>query len=123
MQYQEFIERVQGRTGLSEERARGAISATFTTLGEYLVWDEAPDLASQLPQEISEPLTDQPTNRPKLLSYEDFMQRLAENEGTNEGAARDHVSAVMGVLQEAVSEGELEDLKRQFPSEFDQLFR
>ncbi len=33
-----------------------------------------------------------------------------------------HARAVMGVLEEAVSGGEMEDVRRQFPSEFDPLF-
>ena len=33
-----------------------------------------------------------------------------------------HSRAVVSVLQEAVSEGEMEDVRRQFPSEFDPLF-
>ncbi len=36
--------------------------------------------------------------------------------------AKAHARAIMSVLQEAVSGGEMKDIRRQFPSEFDPLF-
>jgi uncharacterized protein (DUF2267 family) len=39
---------------------------------------------------------------------------------TDEASA--HAPAVVSVLQEVVSEREIEDVRRQFPSEFDPLF-
>jgi uncharacterized protein (DUF2267 family) len=40
----------------------------------------------------------------------------------NADVAKVYAKAVMSVLEEAVSEGEVEDVRRQFPSEFDPLF-
>lgn len=58
----------------------------------------------------------------ELFSLNDFVQRVGEIEGTSFEEALAHTGAVMGVLGEAVTEGEMEDVRRQFPSEFAPLF-
>lgn len=123
VQYQEFIDRVRQRAELgSFERAEAATRATLTTLGEYLTGGEGPDLAAQLPQGLAEILHQQPPERSKIFSLNDFLQMVAENEGVGIGEAQTYARAVMGVLEEAVTEGEMEDVRRQFPSELDSLF-
>ncbi len=123
MQYEEFIDRVrqQARLGSFSE-AETATRATLTTLGEYLVGGEGLDLASQLPQGLAEHLHREPPGRPMIYSFPDFLQEVGEREGANTDEASAHSRAVMSVLQEAVSQGEMEDVRRQFPSEFDPLF-
>lgn len=41
--------------------------------------------------------------------------------GVNAGVAKAHAMAAMSVPKEAVSEGEVEDVRRQFPGELDPL--
>lgn len=123
MQYEEFVERVQQRAGLgSFSEAEEVTKATLTTLGEYLTGGERLDLASQLPQGLAEHLRRQPPNRAEFFSLNDFLQEVGEREGVNTDEASAHARAVVGVLQEAVSQGEMEDVRRQFPSQFDPLF-
>lgn len=123
MQYQEFIERVQQRAGLASfGEAEAATRATLTILGEYLTGGEGLDLASQLPQGLAEILRQQPPERSTIFSLNDFLQRVGEEEGVGIEAASVHARAVMGVLEEAVTKGEMDDVRRQFPSEFDPLF-
>ena len=124
MQYEEFIDRVQQRSGLASfADAEEATRATLTVLGEYLTGGEGLDLASQLPQGIAEILHQQPPERSTIFSLNDFLQRVGEEEGVRTEEAQDHTRAVMDVLEEAVAEGEMQDVRRQFPSEFDSLFR
>ena len=123
MQYQEFIERVQQRAGLpSFAAAEAATRATLTTLGEYLTGGEGLNLASQLPQGLAEPLRQQPPERSKIFSLNDFVELVGEKEGAGFEEAWAHARAVMSVLGEAVSKGEMDDVRRQFPSEFDHFF-
>ncbi len=123
MQYQEFIERVQQRAELTSfAAAEAATQATLTTLGEYLTGGEGLDLASQLPQGLAEPLRQQPPDRSKIFSLNDFVQLVGEKEGVEFEEASVHARAVMNVLGEAVTKGEMDDVRRQFPSEFDPLF-
>jgi uncharacterized protein (DUF2267 family) len=123
VQYEEFIERVQQQAELgSFPEAEAATRATLTTLGEYLAGGEGLDLASQLPQGLAEHLRRQPPDRAMFFSLNDFLQEVGEREGVNTDEASAHARAVMSVLREAVSEEEMEDVRRQFPSEFDPLF-
>lgn len=123
MQYDEFIGSVQQWAGLgSFAEAEKATQATLSTIGEYLVGYEGLDLASQLPQGVAEHLRREPPDRPMIYSLPDFLQEIGEREDINSDEARTHAKAVVSVLQEAVSEGQMEDVRRQFPSEFDPLF-
>ena len=123
MQYQEFVDRVRQRAGLASfAEAEAATQATLTTLGEYLTGGEGLDLAAQLPQGLAELLRRQPPERSMIFSLNDFLQRVGEEEGVGIEEASPHARAVMGVLEEAVTKGEMDDVRRQFPSEFDLLF-
>ena len=57
-----------------------------------------------------------------IYSFPDFIQEIGEREGVNTDEALAHARVVVSMLQEAVSEGEMDDVRRQFPSEFDPLF-
>jgi uncharacterized protein (DUF2267 family) len=123
VQYQEFVDRVRQRAGLASfAEAEAVTQATLTTLGEYLTGGEGLDLAAQLPQGLAELLRRQPPERSMIFSLNDFLQRVGEEEGVGIEEASAHARAVMGVLEEAVTEGEMDDVRRQFPSEFDPLF-
>jgi uncharacterized protein (DUF2267 family) len=123
VRYEEFIERVRQRADLaSPGEAETASRAVLTTLGEYLSGGEGLDLGSQLPQGLAEHLRRQPPDRSEFFSLNDFVQRVGEIEDTSFEEALARARAVMGVLQEAVSRGEMEDVRRQFPSQFAPLF-
>ncbi|MBA2441816.1 MAG: DUF2267 domain-containing protein [Rubrobacter sp.] len=123
MQYEEFVGRVQERAGLgSYGAAEDATRAVLQTLGEYLSGGEGLDLASQLPQGIEDHLINQPPDRAKIFSLQDFVQIIGEKEDTGPDRAQSHARAVIGVLGEAVTEGEMQDIRRQFPSAFDPIF-
>ena len=64
----------------------------------------------------------QPPDRGFIFSLNDFLQRVGEDEGVEIGAAEAHARAVVDVLKEAVSGGEMHDVRWRFPSEFDPLF-
>ena len=60
---------------------------------------------------------------PKALLLEEFYRRVAGREGVDIETARTDASAVMGVLREAVSPGELGDVMTQLPGGFNTLLR
>jgi uncharacterized protein (DUF2267 family) len=127
MQYGEFLKKVQDRIGPAHgsapsDEASRAIVSTLETLGECITGEEARNLADQLPKEIKEPLQ-QASEDAKACSLETFLRRISEKEGVDAGMATDHASAVMSVLTEAASGGELEAIRAQLPQEFNALFR
>jgi uncharacterized protein (DUF2267 family) len=122
VQYEEFLNKVQDRIGPAEpDEARRAITATLSTLSERISGGETSDLAAQLPQELKEPIQ-RSGEEAEAFSLEEFLRRIGEREGVNTDTAREHASAVMTVLREAVTGGELDDIRAQLPQEFTPLF-
>jgi uncharacterized protein (DUF2267 family) len=107
-------------SGASDE-ASSAIAATLEALGECITGEEARNLADQLPKQIKEPLQ-QASEDAEVCSLETFLRRVSEKEGVDAGTATDHASAVMSVLGEAASGGEMEAISAQLPQGFDALF-
>ena len=125
MQYQEFINRVNERIQTEETgEAERAVQSTLATLGERLSGAEAENLASQLPAELSTQLeSGNYAQEPEQFSLREFYRRVSEREGGLEPEqSEERARAVMEVLTRAASGGELRDIQRQLPEEFEPLF-
>lgn len=121
MQYDNFVGEVQHRARLgSEGEAVRAIRATLATLAERLPKDEAEHLAAQLPREIGHYLED--ANGSERFSLNNFFERVATRESADLPDAVHHARAVISVLNEAVSDGEIEHVLDNLPEEFNPLF-
>ncbi len=121
MQYGEFVDLVQERARVNSWReALNAIEATLKTLGERLTDAEAADLAAQLPSAIGRYLTVVDTN--KDFGLEEFYEHVSRRESIGQPISREHARAVMSVIEEAVSPGELRDVLAQLPDEYETLF-
>ena len=122
MQYQEFINRVQNRAKMpSLEDAVKAVRVNLETLGERLTPDEATNLSAQLPEEIGRFLTEK-RGEPEKFNLSDFFERVSEKEGVELPQGTYHARAVMSVLQDAVTAGEIRNVEAQLPEEFLPLF-
>lgn len=122
MQYEEFIEKVRDRTQSTPATAAIATASTLTTLGERVSGGETEDLASQLPKELKGQLSGQPQENAGSFSIDEFFQRVARREGVSNQQAQEHAKAVIRVISEAVTGGELKDVQSQLPVEFAPLF-
>jgi len=123
MQYQEFLNRVN-RTiegGVTADAER-ATAATLATLGERITKGEAEDLASQLPAEIKDQLSAAQSEQAEGFSLSEFYRRVADREDRDVKEATYHAQAVMKVVGQAATGGELDDIKEQLPREFEPLF-
>jgi len=121
MQFDDFVGQVQHRARLaSTGEAMRAIHATLMTLGERLFGGEANDLAAQLPQEIGTYLR----MAVQLDNFDarEFCERVQQREGVNYPDAVFHARAVMSVIRDAVSPGELRDMRDQLPADYNSLF-
>ena len=122
MQYEKSLNKVQDRIGPAQPNEAGrAITATLSTLSERISGGEADDLGAQLPHELKEPIQ-RSGEEAEAFSLEEFLWRVGEREGVNADTARNHASAVMTVLREAVTGGQLDDIRAQLPQEFTPLF-
>ncbi len=123
MKHDEFIGQVQYRAQLSSRgEAERATRATLETLAERLAGGEAKDLAAQLPLEIGEHLRGQWSALGERFSLDEFFRRVSRREGADLPDAVFHARVVIEVLSEAVSKGEIDDVRAQLPTEFDELF-
>ena len=125
MQFNEFLGEVRERTQLpTTGHALAATRATLETLGERLAGGEPKDLASQLPQGIahfviahhaSTMLTGQ------HFDLREFLARVGRREGVPAEIAARHAQAVLEVVKEAVSPGEIEQVRAQLPEDIRRL--
>lgn len=121
MTYDEFIGQVQSRARLgSTGEAVRATRATLEVLGQRLFGGEAKDLAAQLPQEVGYYLRQGKSN--ERFGLNEFFRRVSESEGVDLPVAVHHARAVISVVHDAVSQGEIDDVRDQLPEEFAPLF-
>ena len=125
MKHDEFIGHVQHYARLpSRGDAERATRATLETLGERLAGGEPKDLASQLPPAIGAYLLHGFAGAGERFSLDEFYRRVSVREGGEDlPKAVFHARAVIRVLNEAVSKGEIDDILAQLPPEFDRFFR
>lgn len=123
MQFNEFLGKVQDRARLeSLDGAMRATRATLNTLAERLRGNEPTDLAAQLPGEIGEHLQAEGAGAGERFGIDEFVRRVSEREGGHADDSIHHAQVVLGVLAEAVSRGEMRDVRQQLPEEYDKLF-
>lgn len=120
MEYREFVGRVRERADLADDdQALQACQATLETLSERLCGGEAKDFLAQLPEPIK--YTVPAVEKSFTYDLGEFIERVSEIEGTDTQTAREHAQAVLSVLAEAISEGELADLRSQLPKDYEPL--
>lgn len=120
MQYDNFVGQVQHRGHLPDTgHAVKSTRAVLQTFGERLQQEERDDLAAQLPGEIAHYLKE--ANGEVKYDLRGFYEKVSEREGTDLPDAIHHSKAVISVVREAVSAGELADVDTQLPPEFSEL--
>lgn len=121
MRYNAFIELVQRKAGLeSIDQAVQATEAALETLGERLYRTERENLAAQLPNELKQYLFKrQVTDR---FSLEEFYERVSARSDVRYHHAVEQARAVMAVLREAISPGELKDILSKLSDDYGELF-
>lgn len=123
MEFNKFLGKVQDRARLdSMDSAMRATRATLNTLAVRLRGNEPTDLAAQLPGEIGEHLRNDGAGRGERFNAREFIQRVSDQEGVPTNEAGHHAQVVMGVLGEAVSRGEMADVRQQLPEDYELLF-
>jgi uncharacterized protein (DUF2267 family) len=123
MQHDEFIGQVQNRAHLSSRGdAEVATRATLETLAERLAGREPFNAAAQLPRGIAQYLQHEYAGSGTRFSLDEFFQLVSQREGIELPDAVHHARVVIEVLTEAISPGEISDIRSQLPSDFDPLF-
>lgn len=123
MKDNELLNQVRVRAGLADRPAdQRATLATLDVLGQRLTGNEPADFAAQLPGELQDLLT-QHAGPAEDYGPEEFVRRVAEHhdDGTTAEQASQSVRVVLGAVGEFVSRGEVDDLRAQLPSGYEDL--
>ncbi len=109
------------------DEAITVIEAVLGTLGELLSPSERRHLATQLPKPLKDSArrwVERPPRemtRPHRFSLEEFYHRVAARSDIGYPTAVKCSQAVVRVLREAIAAGELADLFRELPPEYEEL--
>ncbi len=121
MKYDDFMKEVQSRARLSSmEEAVRATRATLDTLSERITEGEVGNLASQLPDEVARLMTN--GNHGQRFGLDEFFSKVSEKEGSRVQDAVYHARVVIEVVGDAVTGGELNNVRDQLPDEYNKLF-
>lgn len=120
MEHQEFIDLVHDRLGGSRDIVERAVRATLETLGQRLPAGEAEDLAAQLPPPLADFLQ-QTATQDEEFPVDEFYLRVAELGDLPPDEAEEQTKAVLVVLDDAVSPGEVTDLIAALPADYGDL--
>jgi uncharacterized protein (DUF2267 family) len=121
MEIDEFVREVKRKAVLgNRDEVIKAIKVTLETLKERLAGDEPRHIAAQLPRQIGEML--QEDGKGENFTVEEFFGRVSRREGTEIPIAMLHARAVLEVIKEAITAGEMQDVRAQLPVEFYELF-
>lgn len=128
MESKEFVKRVQDQAELAApDEAVAAIEAVLGTLGEMLSPLERRHLTAQLPKPLKDYVSrwvqrpPKEITRPHRFTLEEFYNRVAARSNVRYPTAVKLSQVVMQVLREAVAEGELADVFRELPEEYEEL--
>lgn len=117
MNYDDMLGRIAVGAGLEKDEADRVTRAFFRILETRLGNEEAQELAAQLPTELQGKLA--PTDPDvEELTFEEFLNRMADVAGIENARAGQAAHAVWRVLNETVPEGQLDDIRSQLPNEF-----
>lgn len=121
MKYHVFVERVKDEAGFeSLEDAARIIKVVLETLGERISKTEREELAAQVPHELKEYL--HKCCEKDRYPLEEFYDRITQRADIGYPDAVRQTLAIIRVLQEAVSPGELRDILNELPDQYAEIF-
>lgn len=114
MKFREMIKKVQHYSGFSDQESRDALQLMVESLSVHLTEGERKDFASQLPHELQAiALSVLPT---KEIAKQDILQQFMKIQGINEARAKKQILCSWKALKDAISPGEIDDIRAQLPN-------
>jgi uncharacterized protein (DUF2267 family) len=120
LDYETFLGIVEQEAGIPRDEAERAVQATLRTLAERITGGEVRELRALLGPQFRPwlPVTPEEAER---FGLDEFLRRVAERDGADRPTAAEHARAVFTALGQAIAPGEMHDVVRQLPAEFDTL--
>ncbi|SFK61106.1 DUF2267 domain-containing protein [Geodermatophilus ruber] len=124
MEYDEFIDRVAERAGVSREQAAVLTQATLAVLADRISGGQAADLEVQLPEKLARPLRKSPQKPAEKYGFAEFVEKVRDRAvDVPPEAILPGIRAVMLTLRDAVAEKEFRDTLAQLPHEFREMLQ
>ena len=118
-----LLNRVRVEAGLDDtDQAAAALDVVLTMLVRRLTADEANDLIAQLPSLLQPQLERHASGPDKTIDLAAMQSALGERLGIDPGRAAAVLDAVGTVIAQSVTEGQMEDVRRQLPEELRRAF-
>lgn len=121
MNYDEFLSKVKERTDIvSDVQGSTVLTAILNTLAERITPEQRHNLASQLPEDLKHLVIIE--DDAETFGLDDFYNRVSQRLNTSRERTGEISEEVLLILSEAVSQGEIDNIKAELPEEFYQLF-
>jgi uncharacterized protein (DUF2267 family) len=114
---EEFLRRVADREGVDVATADVHARSVFAALRRVVKEDEIEDMAAELPKDYRALVSEAEGHFVRLMTAEEFLQRVADRAGLPPAEAPRAADAVLGTLAERIAGGEVADLIAQLPVE------
>ncbi len=124
--FKQFLDNLCQLGSMREEFAERAAVSVLCALEQRLFGNEFRHLEAQLPLKLQKLLAQcerHPGEAPQKLDREAFLERIGEDLGMQTDEVEPVVRAVFTAVKDQVSEGEIEDVIHQLPSDFHDLWR
>lgn len=116
MRYREMVKKVQQYSGFSDSESENALVTFIKMLAKRLTPDERMDFASQLPAELQDTAMSVGSTD-ENISMEDIVETIAEEQNIDEDHAKKQVMAAWQTLKDAITRGEIDDIRAQLPKD------
>lgn len=118
-----MLANVRDAAGLdTDEAAEAALEVVLTMLVRRLTPDEAKDLIAQLPSLLQPTLRRQPSGPDKEIDRDTVEESLARQLKVDRREAARILEAVGSVIAQSVTEGQMDDVRRQLPQDLREVF-
>lgn len=119
--YRRLLDAVAEPTGLDRAHSERALFVAVCMLCRRLTPDEALDLIAQLPSRLQSRLTDCLGGPDRSVTTRAMQEEIARSLGVSGGRAQDILRAVLWVVSENVSAGQIAEVRGQLPEEMKTL--
>jgi uncharacterized protein (DUF2267 family) len=125
--YAAFIKQLCDRGGMSPSVAEQAAVSVLCAIEQRIFGEEALDLEAQLPQKLTELLhrCERHESGPPQRKFgrAEMLRMVGEDLGLQPEAAEPVIRAVLDAIRDQVSEGEVEQVMKQLPTDLRDLWR
>lgn len=109
----ELVKKVQLYSGFSDQESQSALEQMVNSLARRLNDGERKDFASQLPPELQ---TIAHEALPLANKHEDIIHEFMDVQRVPEPRAKKQILSAWHALKDAISPGEIEDMRAQLPN-------